>query len=265
MATLVKRKADTMSKAARAALTSHRQHPNRPRMPTAYVGCCGSTFPSTRAEEMLSILTHGMAIPMVILQVMNLVNMSRSEVQTQVAYIYGASLIGQFVVSTGYHVVCWKFRNDMSNNYVRIGQLCDRSMIFLYIASSYTPFLLILDLKKEHVGYFGFLFWAVWLQAIFGTIYTLFFVGTLPRLELWMYILMGGSGLGLAMPMYENATEYMLPLLCAGLATYFAGTYFFAHEGHIPYAHGIWHMFVTGGSLFIYFAIVCMYHNDLEP
>lgn len=227
-------------------------------------GCCGTHVPTTRGEEVFNVLTHGVGIPLAFVLCSGLLSLATNPEQDQTAYLYGAALFALFFVSSTYHMVCWYYRNDMSHPYVQTGQLFDRSMIFVFIAASYTPFLTVMRVKEENEALFNGVLCLVWAQAILGTIYTLFFIGTLERLELPMYIAMGGTALVCARPLYNDAPDGVITSLVSGGMAYLIGTYFYSMDRKIPYSHGVWHLFVVAGVVFIHAGIYLSYLDASE-
>jgi hemolysin III len=122
----------------------------------------------------------------------------------------------------------------------------DHLAIFLLIAGTYTPFVLI-ALR------------GIWGWTLFGIIWTLAAVGVaveLSRLRHFrglmvvLYIAMGWVGLIAIKPL-------VAALPAAGLWLLFGGGVLFYRWGSLPYHHAVWHLFVLGGSALQYFAIFC--------
>ena len=91
------------------------------------------------------------------------------------------------------------------------------------------------------------LFGVVWLLAVAGIVFKLFFTGRLRRLSTGMYLGMGWLSIVAAQPFLANlSTQTLLWLLAGGLA-YTMGTAFY-HSRRIPFAHAVWHLFVMAGS-----------------
>lgn len=227
-------------------------------------GCCGMHAPSCRQEEAFNIVSHGVGIPLALLLTSGLLDIAQSPSQGRMAILYGLCLLGLFSVSTMYHLVCWKFENDFANWYVQKGQLFDRSMIFLFIAASYTPFTAVMAHKEENDFSFSCLFYAVWAQAVFGLLYTIGpYFGTLPSWELPMYIMMGTSVFFCIRPLYADAPTGVIPCILGGGAAYLVGTYFYAagRDGSIPYAHGIWHLFVIAGVCLVHIGVIIVFQD----
>ncbi len=69
-----------------------------------------------------------------------------------------------------------------------------------------------------------------------------------------IYLLMGWMVVAAARPMIRYIPEGGLMLLIAGGLSYSFGVVFYLWK-RIPYHHGIWHLFVLGGSICHYLAI----------
>lgn len=157
--------------------------------------------------------------------------------------VYGLSIIILFTASTVYHSV----KSEKRKHYFRI---VDHISIYLLIAGTYTPVLLIT--LAESNGWT--LFWVVWGVALFGVILKIFFTGRFEIFSTLLYLVMGwlivfdfGTLLEL-MP-----TNGIIFLIIAGLA-YTVGIIFYAIQ-RIPYNHVIWHLFVLAGAIFHYFMV----------
>lgn len=151
--------------------------------------------------------------------------------------VYGVSIITLFLASTFYHASTGERRK----HYFRI---VDHISIYLLIAGTYTPVLLIS--LKDHLGWP--LFYTVWGIAAFGLILKLFFTGRFELFSTLLYLVMGW----LIVFDFEALKSLMAPegiyFLFAGGAFYTLGILFYVIE-KIPYNHVIWHFFVLGGAI----------------
>ncbi|WP_107878629.1 PAQR family membrane homeostasis protein TrhA [Neisseria animaloris] len=163
------------------------------------------------------------------------------------AAAYGTCLIVLYVGSTIYHSV-------PQPKAKAVLQKIDHCAIYLLIAGSYTPFTLV-----TLQGAWGWsLFGVSWGLALFGIIQEL----TISRrsekrlLSLILYVLMGWLVLVAIYPLVKMLPpEGMFWLVLGGLL-YSAGIYWFINDTKIKHGHGIWHLFVLGGSLAQF---VCVY------
>lgn len=158
--------------------------------------------------------------------------------------IYGSALILLYLASTLYH----SFKKQKIK---RVFRILDHAAIFVLIAGTYTPFMLV-NLR----GPWGWsLLGIIWGLAIMGIIFKLFFTERFERLSLLIYLLMGWLCLIAARQMLvEIPTGGLLWLISGGLL-YTLGVLFYRWK-NLPYSHAIWHLFVLGGSICHYFSIL---------
>lgn len=157
--------------------------------------------------------------------------------------IYGGTLVCLYVSSTLYHGIpmpCAK----------RIFRRMDHAAIFLLIAGTYTPFMLVL-LR----GTFGWtLFGVVWALAAFGVALKVAYTGRFEVLSTVLYIGMGWMGLCALKPVLAVMPVAGIVLLVAGGFAYTLGVVFYACK-RIPFNHAIWHLFVMTGSVLHFLAV----------
>lgn len=158
--------------------------------------------------------------------------------------IYGAALVLLYSVSTIYHSVRGKAK--------RIWQKCDHLSIYVMIAGSYTPFCLI-SLR------------GAWGWSLFGVIWGLALLGMLqeikPRTEarvlsLVIYAVMGWVVLAATGPLLAALGLAGFVWLAAGGVLYSVGVVFFVLDTRVRHFHGVWHLFVMGGSLLHFITIL---------
>jgi len=152
--------------------------------------------------------------------------------------VYGAMLLVLYTISTLYHWV----RNPRLK---AILQKCDHSAIYLLIAGSYTPFTLV-TLR----GPWGWsLFGVSWGLAALGIVQELTLGRRTRSVSMVIYVLMGWLALVAIRPLVSALPPAGTAWLLAGGLIYSAGIYFFINDERIRHGHGIWHLFVLGGSL----------------
>ncbi|WP_028537013.1 PAQR family membrane homeostasis protein TrhA [Paludibacterium yongneupense] len=151
--------------------------------------------------------------------------------------LYGTTLVILYLVSTLYHSVKGRAK--------AILQKCDHSAIYLLIAGSYTPFALV-TLR----GAWGWtLFGLSWGLALFGIVQELTLGRRTRILSMILYVLMGWLVLVAIVPLVRALSAGGLFWLALGGVLYSVGIYWFINDEKIRHGHGIWHMFVLGGSL----------------
>lgn len=157
--------------------------------------------------------------------------------------IYGVTLVGLYTISTLYHGVTTRGLKSRL-------RLLDHSAIYVFIAGSYTPFLL-LPLR----GPWGwFVFALAWGMAVAGVIYKLKLLDRFPRLSTALYLAMGWLALLAIVPLVQRLSTTTLAWILAGGLIYTTGTLVF-HMTRVRYAHVAWHIFVLAGSVCHFVAI----------
>lgn len=159
--------------------------------------------------------------------------------------IYGAVLLLLYLFSTLYHSI----RHPGAK---AILQRFDHLAIYLLIAGSYTPFALVT--LHGPVGWA--LFYSSWGLATIGIIQELW-IGKRTRIfSLIIYVVMGWMILFALKPLVAALPLTGMVWLSLGGALYTLGIIFFVIDERWGPAHGIWHLFVLGGSLTQYWCIL---------
>jgi hemolysin III len=161
------------------------------------------------------------------------------------ALFYGGSLVALYSFSTLYHGL----RHEKAK---RVFNILDHCGIFLLIAGTYTPVLLI-----TIGGTIGWIFFGIqWSMALIGIILKIFYTGKYKIISTLIYAVMGWiivfkiEVLKAALP----TPAYWL-LIAGGLA-YTVGIIFYIMDSRIKYGHFIWHLFVMAGSILHYIMMV---------
>lgn len=201
----------------------------------------------TLGEEIAHAVTHGIGAGLSVAGLTVLVVLATlfGNVSQIVSFsIYGATLIILYLASTLYH----SFQHPPVKHFFKI---MDHAAIFLLIAGTYTPFLLI--------GVGGVLGWTllviIWLLAIIGVCLKTVFINRFDKLSVAAYILMGWLSVVVLRELFLNIPFEGLIWLAVGGVIYTIGTIFYILQ-RIRYTHAIWHLFVLGGSLCHYFAVL---------
>ncbi len=197
-------------------------------------------------EELWNAITHGIAlllsIPAFVFLVLDAVRHGTA-IQVVSYTIFGISMFLLFLMSTLLHSMPIKFKHLFS--------ILDHSAIYILIAGTYTPFLLV-TIK----GVLGWaLFGIVWGLAIAGILFKVFFIHRFEFVSLIFYIVMGWLILIAIKPLYIHLTPIGFALLVSGGLLYTFGSIFYAWR-KIPYNHAIWHVFVMAGSASMYFCVL---------
>ena len=205
----------------------------------------------TVKEEIANAITHGIgaaaavvgAIVLIVFAVM------QSDVYRIVSMsIYGGSLILLYLASTLYHAL---HRPTILYKVRRFLHISDHICIFLLIAGTYTPILLV---KMRGSGGWT-LFTIVWSIALVGSVVKLFLTGKYNKLTTAAYAMMGWLCVFVLGGVIETMGWGGFGWLLAGGVFYTLGIIPYLWES-LPYNHAIWHIFVLGGSVCHFFCIL---------
>jgi hemolysin III len=200
----------------------------------------------TLREELANSLTHGFGLLLSIGGLIVLVLAASASGTREIAScgIYGASLILVYTTSTLYHSATRADRKHLLRT-------LDHVAIFLLIAGTYTPFVLI-----ALGGAWGWsLFAAVWVLAICGVVIELTAWRRFRRALIALYIAMGWIGLVAVKPLIAALPTAGLWLLFGGGVSYTGGVVFYLWR-NLRYHHAVWHLFVLAGSVLQYLAVL---------
>jgi hemolysin III len=193
----------------------------------------------TSSEELANSVTHGFGLLLsiagliVLMAAASALGGGMRELAS--CGIYGASLILVYTTSTLYH-------SATGSESKRLLRTLDHVAIFLLIAGTYTPFVLI-ALR----GIWGWsLFAIVWALAVMGVVLELTSLRRFRGAMVVLYIAMGWVGLIALEPLVAALPSAGLWLLFGGGVSYTFGVLFY-----------VWHLFVLAGSVLQYFAVLC--------
>ena len=195
----------------------------------------------TIVEEIANSITHGLGLGLSIAALTTLVvyaSLEGDPWRITAFSIYGSSLIILYLCSTIYH--------SLTHSRVKaIFRRLDHAAIYLLIAGTYTPFILI-SLRSTWAIY---LLPVVWTMAIIGIYIKIFYIHRYERLTLAYYIIMGWMALIAAKPLFNSIPIESFVWIIAGGVAYTGGVIFYTWE-RLPFNHTIWHGFVLAGSFF---------------
>lgn len=199
-------------------------------------------------EELLNSISHGIGAILSLAGVAVLIVLASLAAHVdpwKIASIslYGASLVLLYTASTLYH-------GTRHPRLKRLFQHLDHCAIYLLIAGTYTPFLMVN--MRGPTGWT--LFAIVWSMAVFGIACKLLWPQRFTVMRVATYLLMGWLMVFASGELSTSLATSGIVLLAAGGITYTLGVIFFAINA-IPYNHAIWHLFVLGGSTCHYFAV----------
>lgn len=201
----------------------------------------------TLAEEIANSISHGIGLVFGIVGLVLLlgqaVDANASTLAITSYALYGGSMILLFLASTLYHAVPHPRAKIWLKKF-------DHCAIYLLIAGTYTPFLLVgLDSPLARG-----LMVVIWGLALLGILFKLTIAHRFKVLSLVTYLAMGWLSLVVIYQLATRLSPGGVTLLAVGGLIYSLGVIFYVCK-RIPYNHAIWHGFVLGGSVCHFLAI----------
>ena len=198
-------------------------------------------------EELFNSITHGIGVlisiaGLVLLIIFSSIYGNSSHIIS--CTIFGITLVLLYTSSTLYH----SFRKQ---NIKHVLKIMDHSCIYVLIAGTYTPFLLITI--RGIVGWI--MLGIIWSLTLIGILFKIFFVHRFKIVSTIAYILMGWLVIFAIKPLFHALPGGGLVLLVSGGLAYTLGTIFYAWK-KLPFNHAIWHLFVLAGSVCHFFAVM---------
>lgn len=201
----------------------------------------------SRGEEIANSVIHGLGVVFGIVGLTILLTFACLFGTTTHFFsylIYGLSLIFLYLCSTLYHALPFIKAK-------RIFKTLDHVGIYLLIAGTYTPFL-VLNLTGTWVQV---MLITIWSLALLGIILKLFFIGRFRLLSTLGYIAMGWIIVIAYKPMSTALSPQTATWLAVGGLCYSGGTIAYLMK-KVPYHHAVWHSFVLCGSISHYIALM---------
>ncbi|MNI57435.1 hemolysin-III related [compost metagenome] len=203
------------------------------------------TYP--RREEIANAITHGIGALLSVAALILLIVFSsiKGTAWHVVSFtIYGVSMLLLYSCSTLVH----SFKEGKVKD---LFEFFDHSSIYIFIAGTYTPFMLVAIRGPLGWSLFG----TVWGIALLGVLFKAFFVKRFLFMSTIFYIIMGWLIVIAWDPLTAAVPYNGIVLLVTGGLLYTLGTVFYVWRA-FPYHHAIWHLFVLAGSVLHFFAIL---------
>ena len=205
-----------------------------------------NSIDSSAEEEKANMLTHAAGVILFLIgsTVLLIKAYSYFDLQAIVsAWIFSISLVLMYSASTLYHYVA-------NPNYKTLFKLIDHCAIYVLIAGTYTPLLMVS--MRNHIHY-SFLI-TMWVIAASGILYKVLMIKKYRLLSTLIYLAMGWMAIFKIHVFYQVLPGAALLWILLGGLFYTAGTIIYSKE-NIRYNHAIWHLFVLGGSMCHYIVV----------
>ena len=195
---------------------------------------------TTLGEELANTLTHGAGLVLSLTALIWMVYKAwihGDAWHVTACAVFGATLVLMYSASTVYHGL----RNPKWKRWFRV---MDHQSIYLLIAGSYTPWVLV-TLRGES-GWWSLLA-AIWGMGLLGVLAKLKKENRYKDAGLVLYLAMGWMFLLAVKPMLEILPLNAILWIAAGGLIYTVGIAFYRMD-HKRFMHAVWHLFVMGGS-----------------
>lgn len=201
--------------------------------------------------EKLNSISHlvGAALALVGLGALLTIGMQSGDPWVLASFtVFGLSMVLLYTMSTLYH----SFHPPKLK---KLFQLFDHVSIYLLIAGTYTPYMLVSLREGNGVP----IMLVVWGLALVGILSEIFLSGRAVKVgQLVIYLAMGWACSWDMTSLRQALSEPAFYWLAAGGLAYTGGVVFYVLDkaGKLAHAHGIWHMFVLVGSLCHFISII---------
>jgi hemolysin III len=209
-----------------------------------------AAFPMVKEHRLGDIIansvTHGVgaALALAGMTVLVVTAMGGTLWQRVGCSVFGVTLVLVYVCSTLYHSLA----RTRARQVLRI---IDHAAIYLLIAGTYTPFVLV----PLHGQLGWLLFGIVWSLAILGIVFKTLAIGRFAIASVVVYLGMGWLVVFAMRPLLYSLTWHGILWIALGGLFYTVGIVFYAFD-RLSYFHAFWHLFVLAGSTCHYFAVL---------
>jgi hemolysin III len=203
--------------------------------------------PVTKSEATLNILTHGIGIGLAIaaLCILECFAVLSGNIWAIVSCaIFGLTMFTLYFGSTMCHAM-------IGQKYDAFFEVWDSIAIYALIAGTYTPFLLVNMRGATGWMVFGIL-WAI---VLFGAGIKIRNPYRQPKWVVALYLGMGWLLVFILPQMMRAVPERGLWFILSGALSYTVGVIFYLCR-RMKFSHAIWHMFVIGGTVSFFFAVL---------
>jgi hemolysin III len=194
----------------------------------------------SKREEIANAITHGLGVllSVAVTSILLVFAVWKGTAVHIVSFaVFGGTMLVLYTASTLVHAFPQGRVKDLF-------EIMDHAAIYLFIAGTYTPIVLVVV-----GGALGWtLFGVVWGLAIFGVVFKVFFTKKFVVLSTLGYVAMGWLITFAFQDIMANMPPAGIQLLVAGGIIYTLGSIFYVWRS-FPFHHAVWHLFVLAGSV----------------
>lgn len=195
-------------------------------------------------EELANSLSHGLGVVAGVVGLIMCILKGYEQltfVQMAGVIVYCASIILLFLCSTLYHSAT----DIVLKHKLKVADHC---AIYLLIAGTYTPLMLISLNSETGNENANLVLIAIWSLAVGGILFKTLFINRFKVFSLLLYLAMGWLCVTVMKELIAGMSPLGFNLLIIGGLFYSLGVIFYVAK-RIPYNHAIWHLFVLGGAI----------------
>lgn len=196
----------------------------------------------TKGEEFANAFTHAIGALFSIYAIVILAVMSSTPLQKATTAIYGAMMFILFQSSTCYHAMT----NETAK---KVFRKIDHSAIYLMIAGTYTPLLMMVIKFPYSVALMAMM----WYLAITGIVFSCMTL-KFKYLSTGLYLLMGWLSIFLFYTLWVRYPHSVVWLMLGGGLFFTVGSIFYLSKK--KFMHSIWHLCVLAGAVMHYLCIM---------
>ncbi|MBE6156777.1 MAG: hemolysin III family protein [Firmicutes bacterium] len=195
-------------------------------------------------EELINAISHGFGVLLSITALILCVLKSDSWIELFSILFYSITSIILYLMSCLYH-------SFKPNNAKRVFRIFDHCSIFLLIAGTYTPMVLLTLPPKLGWTIFGI----VWCLAIIGIILNSIDLKKFKVISMILYLFMGWCIIFSFKTLWNSMHHTGILITLLGGITYTLGAVIYGVGKKHKYMHSIFHIFCLLASIFFFFAI----------
>ena len=211
----------------------------------------------TKTEELMNTISHSIGIAMGLFVLVICILESNNTIDIIGSTVYGLSMVFLYSISSIYHGT--KPVNVLKKQILRI---IDHCTIFVFIAGSYTPIVLNVIYRSNHMA--GILMLSIiWITVIVGITLNAIDLDRYSKFSMSCYLILGWCAIFIIKPIIIMLGLNGTLLLIAGGISYSIGAILYGIGKKHRYMHFVFHIFVLLGTLLQYFCILNYVINNI--
>ncbi len=195
-------------------------------------------------EELINSISHGLASLLSITALVLCVIKSSNGLELFASLVYTITSIILYLTSCLYH-------SFKPNNAKRVFRIIDHCSIYLLIAGTYTPFVLL----KLSYPLSIIMFFVVWILSLLGIILNAIDLQRFKKISMTLYLITGWCIVFTFKDLWQNLNFIGILLSLLGGISYTCGAILYGFGKKKEYMHSIFHIFCVIASILFFFAI----------